>query len=721
MKHLLLALVLLFSSYSLSSQCVTYYNGVTNDTEFKNAAEYLCNNGIIPSTFNVSHLYDWITKKELAVLLCNTLFPSGSTTVNNYPIPFYDINSLNATEKNAMLTMLTLEYPHKNLPGNNDGITPLPREYFNIKPNNATTNDVAMRMFFESFNYTVDWTGYDKLNGLYTNFYYDIAYNNPYYGYMKTAYINNLYANNNCSGSNFCPNDFMTVRNAYVILVRFMNSLSNPRLNPTSSNYYQPNTITIESAGNPVGIDRAIFTHYEDESFNIKGGGLPLHFSHSYYSHLTDLPRFNRNGFENRMESQRYSPLGVGWTHTYNINAQLIESYDNTKQERIYFWWEDGTQDVYNYTLSKWESDNGRYLDIRIIAGLGGGTYIDTIWVTKNKNLTYKFSLRSIEATCYNLIEIRDRNDNVIKLDYEIGNNLGISYTVYRLKTVTDMVSNRSLSFDYQAGTNYISRVTDNSGRFVTYSVNLVKEDLDSFHDAENGRYWYTYGSNTFDYHLLYTIFKPKGNMMNVDYQNRKLKQIKTNTYVTDVSFQPNYANTNISTTTKLITTQNGQTNEKSIKHNDKGLPAIIHDSSQYMVYFYEDVNNPNLPTKINDENRQIYYEFEYDSRGNVTLKKKGSFSGAFFQKETYQYSSLWNVPRFYSDPKGYTTEYLIDNVNGNVFGIKYPDNTQTSFQRNTNGNIKLITLPDNKTVTLQYNQYGNLSLNMAIRVHQIK
>lgn len=708
MKKYILYLLVFASITALKAQsCISFYNGVTNDTEFKNAADRLCGYGIIPNSFNVSYMFDYIKRKDVAVLLYRTLFASGYSSLDNYPTPFVDLVGLTSEEKSAMLTMLYLEYPANNSSGETDGVSPLSRDYFNAKPQQGITNQEGMRMFFESFNYTLDWTGYDKNNGSTTNFYTDLTYNNRYYPYFKTAYVNNLYANNTsgCGGSSCCPNGLMTVRNAYVILDKFILALSNWRLNPT--NYFTPNTFTKNSMGNAVNIDRGVFSHYEDKSFSIKGGGLPLEFTHSYFSSFTELPRYDLERSSNVVEFQKFCPLGNGWTHTYNIYVQEIES-TFTAERRLYFWWNDGTQDIYNYTTSMWESLNGKYNQINIVAGLGGGTYIDTIWLTQKNHLRYKF-VADRSTSSFNLIEIRDRNDNIQTLTYEIGNNLGTNYTPTRLKTVTDNVSNRSLIFTYLPSSNLIDNVIDNSGRTVYFMYDFANLDLSKYTDAEGGNYLYTYGQNPFDKHLIKSITKPKGNTIYADYFNRKLKQTQSNNYVTKVDFQPNYANTSISTNTKITITQNGQTLEKNIKHTDKGLPSIIHDSSQYLVYFYEDVSNPTLPSKVLDINRGINYTFTYDSRGNVLTKRKSSNNG-LFQEEKYQYSSLWNVTKLYTDPKGNTTEYLIDNVNGNVFGIKYPDNTVTSFGRNTQGNINLITLPDNKTVTLQYNQYGNLS-----------
>lgn len=710
MKKNILLFCFVIALLKVESQCVTYYNGVTNDTEFKNAAEYLCNNGIIGNTFNVSHMYDWITRKELSVLLVKALFPNTIPSIDNYPYPFIDLNNISSFEKNAMLIMLHLEYPDKINSSETDGIPPLSREFFNARPNQAINYGSAMRMFLESFDYSIDWAGYDKNNSNFSMVYDDVRYNDPNYGYIRTAKFKNLHVNNTCIGWNFCPNDLITVRNAYVILYKIMNDLSNPRLNPQSySQYFMPNTITSTSISSPVDINRGVFTHYEDQSFNIKGGGFPLEFTHSYFSHYTELPRYDRENVRNKLEFQRFNPLGHGWTHTYNINAQVIESTDLT-QRKIYFWWNDGTADIYNYSNSSWESQNGRYLKIQTIAGVNGGTDIDTIWVTDKNHVRYKFTHKDLEATSYSLVEIRDRNDNTLTLNYETGNNLGTPYTAKRLKTVKDNVSGRSLTFYYSPLNNYITQVSDNSGRFVLFTVDQNSDDLVSFTDAENGKYTYSFGQNAYDKHLLKSISKPKGNIIYADYYKRKLKQTKSNNYVTDVSFQPNYTNTNISTNTKITITQNGQALAKNISHNEKGLVVQIQDSSQFLTYFYNDANNPTLPTHINDQYHRIGYSFSYDNRGNILSKRKGSFLPGAIQEEKYTYSPMWNLATSYTDPKGNTTSYALDNFNGNLWFITYPDNTKTTFDRNAQGNIKKITLPDDKTVTLEYNTYGNLS-----------
>jgi RHS repeat-associated protein len=708
-KKIFFSLAILLN-YSSFAQCISFYNGNPNDAAFEASANRLCNYGIIPNTFNTSNMLDWIKRKDLAVLIYRAHFNGGFSQLDNTPLPFVDLHTLNTEEKRAMLMMLYLEFPSTINSNEPDGISPYSREYFNTNPHMSIRNQDAIKAFFEAFNYVPDWNGFSSSNENMTNFYTDLAYNNPSYGYFKKAYDNNLYASyaSTCTNSsNCCPNDFMTIRNAYIILDRFILQRGSPNLNPyQNQNYFTPNTFTTNSLSNPVDMNRGVFTHFEDKSFNIKGGGLPLFFSHSYFSHYTEIPRHEYQNPRNKIEFQKFCPLGHAWTHTYNIYAQEIESTYDPKR-RLYFWWNDGTIDIYNYTTSTWESDNGRYLNIRLTAGLGGGTYIDTIWVTNREHVEYKFAADRL-TNSFNLIQIQDRNNNKQVLSYETGSNLGTAWSPSRLKTVTDMVSNRSLNFEYKDNTNYLNKVTDNSGRFVRFLVTDFTDDLLSFWDAEGKGYGYSYGGNVYEKHLLQSILKPNGNKMDVAYQKRKLKQVKTGNYQADVSFEANYANT-AGTKSTIQMHQNGQILTSVYSYNTKGLPTRIHDSSQNIEIFYDDPNHPTLPTWITDKNRKINYQKTYDNRGNLLVNRKMGLAGTS-QEESYQYSSLWNIPIKYTDPKGNITSYALENTTGNLWFITYPDNTKTTFQRNSNGNITQIILPDNKSVTLQYNQYGNLS-----------
>lgn len=685
--------------------CVSFYNGVTSDAEFITAANRLCNYGVISNSFNVSYMFDWIKKKDLALLIYRSLYGSNDNQILNYPHPFADLDILSSDEKRAMLTMLYLEFP-KN--GESDGIAPLSRDFFNVEPIQAISNERAIRVFFESFNITPDWTGYDKNNSNTIGYYNDVRYNNPYLGYIRSGYFNNFYANNSCGSGNFCPNDLLTVRNAYIMLDKFITAFINLNISANGSqNYFNPNTLTSSSLGNQVGIDRGVFSHYEDQSFSIKGGGLPLEFEHAYYSHYTELPRFDDIREQNKTDIQRYHPLGKAWTHNYNIYVQEIEStYLNNR--KFYFYWADGTIDIYNYTTSKWETDNGKYNQIQFTMSSGGGVYVDKIVVTNRNHIQYTFDhVRPNEY--FNLTEIKDRNDNKQTLSYEQGVLLGGNYTPSRLKTVTDNVSNRSLSFAYLPSTNLIDYVADNSDRRVYFTYDFNTLDLKTFTDAQGGKYQYTYGQNDYDKNLLKSITKPKGNTIYADYYKRKLKQTHSNGYVVDVDFQTNYANTS-ETKSVITTTQNGQTSSSSITHSSKGLPLKIQDSSQYLEFVYAFSDNPTLPSAIYDRYKGLNHHFEYDSRGNTTVKTLRSANQVEIQTERYEYNSMWNVVNKYIDPKGNITNYAIDNVSGNLWFITYPDATKTTFARNTNGNITKITLPDDKVVTMSYNQYGNLS-----------
>jgi RHS repeat-associated protein len=696
-KKIFFSLAILLN-YSSIAQCISFYNGNPNDAVFEASANRLCIFGVIPSSFNTSYMFDYIKRKDLAVLLYRTLFNSGNSSLDNFPTAFLDLENLSTEERRAMLVMLYLEYPKSGEP---DGISPLSREHFNVKSHQGIDNKRAMRMFFEAFNYSLDWNGYYKYDSSYTSFYTDIKKNDEYYGYIYTAYTNNLYSSKNCGSNQFCPTGILTVRDAYIILDKFIRNITNPRLNPNGLNdYFTPNTFTHASLSNPASMDRGVFDYYEDESFNIKGGGLPLKFSHSYSSHYSELPRYERETYLNPLYLQRYFPIGYGWNHSYNIYAQRVES-TLLNVVKYMFWWPDGSIDVWNRTTGQWEGERGRYYQKNFVNVSTGGDLYETMELTTREHITYKFQLkRNLEY--YDLIEIKDRNGNTQTLTYEDGNQLGTGNTPTRLKTVTDNVSSRSLQFTYIANTNIIDRVTDNSGRYVSYQTD-EGYNLTRFIDAEGNSYTYQHGYNNNDKYLLKYIQKPKGNRIYAEYYKRKLKKLNTGGYIADVKFEADYANT--SGTKSIITTsQNGITTDNSIKRNDKGLVTEILDSSQHVTIFYNDPNHPTLPTFINDLRRGIPKWITYDSRGNVIKTDHN-----LYQIENYEYHPTYNVITKYIDPKNNITNYTLD-AKGNIERIVYPDNTRTEFLRNSIGNISQITLPDNKKVTFQYNQYGNLS-----------
>lgn len=680
------------------SDCITFYNGTPSNQEFVDAANELCALDIVPNSFNANSYSSSIPLQNLSLLCYKTLF-DGSASSDNFPHPFLDIDLIGTDYKKAVLAMLYLEYPKNGEP---DGISPISREFYNVKPTSGMWNGKALKLLLEAFNIPQDNLGYNPSNSTFTSFLRDVRYNDPYYGYYRAAYFNSLLPSNvmiNNSGLN--PNSYMTYGDAYVILDKIIHYVSSS--NVTTNDYFHPNSFTTTSLGNKADIDRGVFSEYEDVSFQMQGGGLPFEFAHSYHSNLTEIPKYLSDDFnDTSIYLQRFYPMGVGWTHSFNIYVQSVVSFDNSENKYLVHW-DDGTIDIYSLTQSKWLTKSGKYLQFNFFGTYQGHQAIEI--TTKDKTV-YTFVQDGNYTQVHNLVQIKDKNNNTITLSYEQGDRLNQTNYPLRLDVVTDNTANRTYRFYYQPNTNYIQSVVDNIGRIIYYNVD-TNDDLHSFIDANGGFYQYRYDYGANERHLLKSIIKPKGNTIYNTYKERKLKQTQNNSYTVNVSFQNPYTNSNF-TNSNVDIIKNGQSFTSTITHNADGLPITIISPLQHLSYAYLDANNPLMPTQTYDDNTKITTNYQYDVNGNLTYIQRVPRSGNPLT-ESFQYNTYYNVLTSHTNARGYTTAYGIDG-NGNVSRINYPDGTNVQFTRFNNGNINTVTHQDGKQTQFSYNQFWNMS-----------
>jgi len=186
-------------------------------------------------------------------------------------------------------------------------------------------------------------------------------------------------------------------------------------------------------------------------------------------------------------------PLGVGWTHTYNLNL----SFENETAVVVK---EDGRRDYFE------KQSDGTYK-----ASLG-------IFSTLTKNADGTYILKEKDKTEFSfseegkLISIADKNSNVTNLIYE--DNL--------LKTVTDFFG-RSLIFTHNSD-GHIIKVTDPADGEITYAYDDI-DNLILATDQEGNITTYTYDDN----HRMTSYIEPKGNIFitnTYDEEGRVVEQV---------------------------------------------------------------------------------------------------------------------------------------------------------------------------------------------------
>jgi RHS repeat-associated protein len=678
--------------------CSNWYNGASPNAEVNTAVEFLCQNNVIDASLDAFAVYsNPAKKKDVAKLIYNSLFGQGGNAPSDYfPSPFVDISLLTQSEQQACKALLYLDYT--------DGIAPFSREYYFIGADLPfSKKGECLRALLEAWNIAPDWSGFSPFGG--TSFYYDVSTNDLNYGWIKKAFdiglLNNLPLIN-CSNQCFEPNISFNLAQVYVLIYRLIQNGQTPNVSYTD--FFYPNNFSLNNINNKAGLDRAVFSTYEDASFNIPGGGLPLTFSHSYNSDLTELPFLPDEFFfdDYPLQLQSVFPLGVGWNHSYNIFITSIKNYVGGvfNEEKLAVHWPDGSVYIYDKFTQAF-STPGIKDQFTILSQTGNG-FAQTIEIVKPDGLKFHFELEPAQGLLH-LYSITDRNSNSIFLTYQWGvGNAGV--TPLRLYQVTDNVSSRSITINYAPNSNFISSVSDPIGRVIFYSVDPVNHDLLSFADAKNQITHYQYGGGIYK-HLLTSIQRPKGNTITNNYQQRKLNSSQNNAYSVQVSFSPNYLSNSQTSTSSVSVFQGGQAHTTSYTHDSRGNPTSIISATQNISIIYDPVS-PDLPSYINDNLTGIAKQFQYDNSDNVIYG--GTVSSGSVIAETNYYNAF-NLVTDHVDANGYTTHYTYDNQ-GNLLRTDEPDSVITHFAVNSNGNVTQKIDPSGIITNYSYNPFGNLN-----------
>ena len=695
-----------------SSGCVTWSDGVLpTNSAVVTAAENLCSRGLINSTISDSQIASLNIAEACALTL--QVFYNGtvpnSLPSDNIPTFFGDIDALPDYYYRAVKAMCFLEF--------DDGVPCLSRDYASIRPYSTITVGNILRLFYEARNIRPNMTGFNIADHSETSFLKGI-YNDDYnYGYFQKAVSDNILAGYTSGGSarfaSINVGEFY-----YIVLANFINKYGVGSI--LNTNYYNPNNIQLSNSASPIDITRSVFTHYEKNGLSLPSGGLGLDFSYSYHSNLADIPLLGYDHYNNVygnntdfLAKQRNYPLGVGWTHTYNIWAQTVYDENNADQH-IIIHWGDGRITTYNMVTNSCETA-GVY-DQFIVTNITGG-HIFKFDIISKEQITTEFTSQVANNPSYTnppffvATKIFDRNKNTLNLNYENANcgsaKLGCDGTAnMRLASVTDSKGGRNLVFVYTANTDVLNAVLDQQGRGLTFTVNTQTLNLETVYDARANPTKYTYGATTKDSHLLISIARPAGNTITNTYVNRKLTQTQTPDYVANVSFTPSYGITNLSTKSIVSVTPNsGATYSTIYTQNAAGITSTVSSASTNISYTYGDNNNPTLPTVIVDNNSGIHQQLVYDGRGNLLDSYFGGKST--FIEDHYTYDVRNNVLS-HTWPNKTVTNYSYD-ANGNRTK-EQAQNYVMNYLINGDGSVAGQTDANNITTGFQYNQYGNLS-----------
>jgi RHS repeat-associated protein len=399
----------------------------------------------------------------------------------------------------------------------------------------------------------------------------------------------------------------------------------------------------------------------------------------------------------------RVTPLGQGWTHSYNI--QLLTNNDGS-----YTLIEgDGQRIVLYSNAGKYTPQKSNYPALT--------KYANNTYTLENKNgLIYSFDTNRI------ITGITDRNSN----------SLAFSYTSNNLTGVTDP-SGRTITLQYDPS-NRISLISDpmGNGHSFTYTGQTLT-GVSSQIVGLGTQYWvYTYDGN--------------GNM---------LTRTDPGSFTTTYTYDGGY---------RLYQSTDPQTKNRTIAYNpSQSTTQITEKDGGVWTYFYDAVKGA-LTAKTDPLGNTTHYTYDtqwnlvtvtdprnyatsytYDANGNVT-----SITNPLGNITTYAYNALNKITAIgypgnatagftydttgnltsATDPMGNLTQYGYDsrgnltsatnalnqtttlnyNTNNYLTSITDPNNASTSFTYSTGGNLLTQTDPLNNTTSFQYNGLGKMT-----------
>ena len=704
-----------FAEWGNSSNCVSTtavvscVNGTGNpplatSDEYK-ATQYLCQNGIIKSSQDwTDNANNAIIRQDIAKIAYLGLYKGNTPSSPSFffPVPFLDMQNPSAANSywfDAAKTLAYLQYTDAN--------TPFDRDFVNFNPTESIKRKYAIKLFLEAFNIPLSTNT--------TSPFSDVSNTDEMFKYIRTAYELGILTGNqvNCpSGTCFHPEDDLKRQDSFVVLWRILtfagiNKPTYAQLTNINS-YFVPGNNRVGTFGNVPDLDQANFNHYQKTSFSIAGRGVSLDFTHTYNSFLTELPK----GFfeeDDSATSQKFTPLGIGWTHTYNIYAIKTDA-TATEPSKMMFYYPDGSINVFDYATNQPDAESIGVYDVMTRTPITGG---EAITITTKNQTKYVFENKN-NGKFYFIKTIKDRNNNGVKCTW----NQILSGSRYRLGTVQEEFNNgtlgRSLTFSYaNLGGAYLSQVTDNSiGRNILFNVS--GRNLLSYTDPKSQVTNYGYDVEGYlTSHLLTEIQLPKGNKIRNTYVNRKLTASKTfaqNGVVsstTNVNWSPNYTNSGYNSSS---TVTDPQLRNTSYTHNTNGNPTnIVSPTGTTSLGGYGTGNTANLPTNITVNGQSS--SMNYDAKGNVLNVTKNGISNSF----TY---TAFNDIASQTDGRGFTTNYSYDGV-GNLSSVQRPSGGgTTSISRNSFGQPTSISNPSNITTSFGYNTNGltnQISLPLGI------
>lgn len=413
------------------------------------------------------------------------------------------------------------------------------------------------------------------------------------------------------------------------------------------------------SDADPVNTATGNFYHDETD-LTIATRSVPLKFSRHYNS-----------------KDSRSGPLGIGWTHSYNIS---LTSGLGMGGDEVAVRWGDGRTDYWV------ENPSGGY-DPNM-PGLHDELEEDTAtWEVTRKNLdVYTFDSGG------KLLSIADKNGNTFTLSYNHPTNPGL------VTSISDP-ANRPLTLTYTG--DLLTGLSDFDTPPRTVNFNYTGNQLTQVTDVLGNTIDYTYDSTGY----LETINDQRGvtavtNVYDADGKVRQQTDGNGNTtefvYGTEAGFNK-------------TTIVYPDSNEVDHLHSENNLLLMIRYPQGSVHYSYDDDMGR---TQIIDRNGNVT-NFGYDSRGNVisTTEPNDPCDPYDGGATTVEYSDVRfpDLPTRKTDALGRETIWEYD-LNGNCVREEDPNGFERAWTYNSFGQKLAETDKNGNVATYIYDANGLLT-----------
>jgi len=458
--------------------------------------------------------------------------------------------------------------------------------------------------------------------------------------------------------------------------------------NPSGATTQPVNTTTTAAVNTASGNDYVTFS-----DLIVPGKGLRFSFIRAYNDQDT------------------YSgPLGLGWTHSYNILLTVGTSGAITIKEG------DGHQKTFS-------SSGGGYVAPPGVYDVLASTGINTWTLTRPTQTVLAFGPIPLNPTLIRLLSITDKNGNTQTLTYDVNGNL-VTFTdigggVYNfsydgnlhLTSMIDTTLSHTYSYSVPASGGEAS-YTDDLGKQSTYSYSggLLSIATDAIGNTAvnntfdgSGRVTQTtrtVGATTCiatysydDANHITTIMDPLGGITKhyYDASKRLIKTVNALGFITTFTYD---ANNNVLTVTNPLNQTTTYT------YDARGNRTSVTDPLGHATLFTYDLEN-NL-TSQTDANGHAS-TFSYDAHSNLTqvIDALGGITN-------YSYDVKGNRLTF-QNAKANTTSNTYS-LSNRVVTTTDPTLKQTSFSYDAGGNITSVGEPAGNSKALTYDNLGRLT-----------